>query len=109
VTIDPGFDLEQRGDPLQRFLGDGRAGRGVHVEQLSAAVRPACDLDERRRATDSELVEAVEAGISIGVQEAATTLEQRARVRALAVRRVEVADRRRCRASPGALVPDQHP
>jgi hypothetical protein len=73
-------------------------------------MRPARHFAQRRHpAHGVGLVEAVEAGIAVGVQKPATALKQRPCMLALAVRRVEVADRRRRRASPGALVPDQHP
>jgi hypothetical protein len=52
-------------------------------------MRPARDLDQRRRAARVGFIEAVEAGIAVGVQEAATAGEQSPRMLALAVRRVE--------------------
>ena len=75
MTVDLGLDLEQGGDPRQRLLGDPRAGGGVHVEQLPAAVRPARDLDQRRGAARVGFVQAVEAGIAVSVQEASTARE----------------------------------
>jgi len=44
--------------------------------------------------------------LAVGVQEAATAREQRPRMLAFAVGRVEVADRRRGRPAPRTLVPD---
>jgi hypothetical protein len=109
-TVDLGFDLEQPRHLLQRLLGDRRTGGGVDLEQLSPAVRPACDLDQPSvAAARVGLIEAVEAGVAVGVQETMAAFEQRPRMLALAVGRVEIADRRRRRSTPGPLVPDQHP
>ena len=111
MPVDLGLDLEQPGDPLQRLLGDRRAGCGMHVEQLSAAVGPTRDLGQARSIAAHRigLVETVEAGIAVGVQEAMAAYEQRACMLAFAIRRVEVSHRRRRRAGPGPLVPNQHP
>jgi len=101
MTVDLGLDLEQHGHPLQRLLGDRGTGGGVDLEQLSPAVRPACDLDEPSvAAARVGLVEAVEAGVPVGVEKAMAAFEQRPRMLALAVGRVEIADRRRRRSAP---------
>src|ERR1700687_3327561 len=81
------LDGEQFGDPLQRRLGDRRLGGGMHLVELASGMRPAGDLDQRCRAAwRIGLAQPVEAGVAVGMQEAATAGEQRPGMLALAVR-----------------------
>ena len=68
----------------------------MHLVQLAPRMAPAGDLDQPRLAgAGIGIVEAIEAGVGIGVQEAATRPQQRLGMLTLAIRRVEVEGRRR--------------
>lgn len=55
------------------------------------------------------LVEPVEAGIAVGMKKARAALQQRLRVLAFAIRRVEIGHGGWRRAGPRPLIPDQDP
>jgi hypothetical protein len=86
-----------------RSSGSVRGGAG-NIPAYSAR-----DLDQRRGTARIGFIEAVEAGIAVGVQEAATAGEQGSRMLALAVGRVQIADRRRRRSAPRTFVANQRP
>jgi hypothetical protein len=69
-----GFDGVEGCDTLDRFLGDWRLLAIPDVEELVPAVRPACDLGDRPVRAEicgAPIVGRLEAGIAIGLQEAA--------------------------------------
>jgi hypothetical protein len=76
----------------------------VHIEELAPDVRPTTGLDD---AIAGEQL--LEAGIAVGVAEAAEVLQVGPRVRALAVRRVEEQRCRRTSAGERPLVADVNP
>jgi hypothetical protein len=88
-----GFDAIKDRDTLNRLLGDGRLFAVPDIEELASAVRPARDLGDRpvrAKIRGAPIVERLEAGIAIGLQEAAEAGEMPRRVLATAIRTVEV-------------------
>jgi hypothetical protein len=110
LAIDLAFDGEDGGDLLQRLTGDGRLGLDVFVEELAPRVGPARDrFQPRAAALGVRLIELVEAGVGVGVQEAARRRQQGLGVLALPVRRVAVIGGRRIGRAPGPFVAHNHP
>ena len=95
-----GLDRIKARDPPDRRLGNGRALRLVYVDELAPDMRHAGDFGDLAR-TEQRL----EAGIAIGMQEAAIALQMGGGVDALPVRREPVEGGRRCVARPRPLVP----
>lgn len=73
----------------------------MDVVDLAPHMRPACHLVHGRDAVVSRLVQLVEAGIAVGVQEAAKALQLGLWMNALAVGRVAVQHGRRRRTGVG--------
>jgi hypothetical protein len=98
-AVDRLLDAVELADAVQRLLGDRRRGGGVYVAKLSTHVGPAGGLDDLR--TGEQLVES---GIAVSMNDAAEVLQVRARMLALAVRRVEEQRRRRPGPSERSLI-----
>jgi hypothetical protein len=81
----------------------------VDVVELAAHVCPAGHFGQRGRLPAGALVEWAKAGIAIGLQEAPELGQMRARMLALAIRRVAIDDRRRCPAAIGPFIAQIHP
>jgi hypothetical protein len=64
-AVDGFLDPIKLADAVERLLGDGRAVGGVHIEELTAHMRPACRLGD---AVAGEQL--VEAGITVGMDHA---------------------------------------
>jgi hypothetical protein len=108
-SADALLDIVQLADPSQRLFGNG-AGLVCQVKELAPDMGHAgCLLDGRCLARFPGLVEFLEAGIAIGMKDAAEGLEVRTRMLALAVGTVEVADRWRRLIGTGAAVADIGP
>ena len=69
-AVDGALDGEDLVDAAHRFDGDRRLRQLGDVEQLAAAVGPACGLDHRRRPAPA-VIKVVVARIGIGLQDAA--------------------------------------
>ena len=100
------LDPVEFGDAPDRLLGDGRALRAVHVDELAPDMGEACDL-----AHGAAAVELAEAGVVVRVHPAGEGLEVALRVLAPAIRGELVPRRGRRRPAPGPLVAhvDPHP
>ncbi len=97
-----GLDGEQSGDPFQHLARGGRARLDVHVVDLASGVGPTGDFGQAGNAgLRIGCVEIGEARIAVGMQEAATAGEQRARVLGLAVGRVAI------EAAGGGVAPER--
>ena len=79
------FDAIERTDPAQRLLGDRRLGGLEDLKMLAPRVRPACGFQQR---VAGSVVQAVESGVAIGLQNAAEILQVLTRMFTLAIRRV---------------------
>src|SRR5690606_32846951 len=82
----------ERADPVQGLLRDGRSRCLVDVVELASNVSPTGGLHD-----SSGLVESIEAGVAIGLQDAAEALQVLGRMRRLAIGRVTEPHRRRHR------------
>src|SRR5690606_7231249 len=92
----PLLDGIEAGDAPDCLLGDRRCLSAMDVDELAAHVGHAGDL-----ADGAGAVEVVEAGIAVGMHEAARAGEMVLRVLSLAVAREAIPGRRRGRAAPG--------
>lgn len=99
-----GFDGIERADPLKRFRRQGTGVGVMEVVELAPDVRPAGDLDD-----GTGFVEAVEAGVAVGLQRAAKVAQVISRMLALPVRRVSEPDGRRGGIMAGPVVADVGP
>ena len=93
------LDRVEGGDPQKRLVGKRCAVPLVDVEELAPDMRPAGDLADR-----AGPVELAEAGIAVGLQDAAEAAKMALRMDALAVGAVAVEHRRRRFARPRPVV-----
>jgi hypothetical protein len=104
LAPDLGFDGVEGADPVEGFLGDGRTVGLVHVEELAADVGPASGLGD-----PPAFIQAVEAGVAIGMQDSGEASQVGDGTFAAAIGRVAEQRGRRSVASKGALVADVGP
>jgi hypothetical protein len=94
LAVDLALDVEQGIGASHRLDGDRRLVEPCEVEELAPRMGPAHRLDDRSRLAAS-LVQAVEAGIGIGLHQPGVGDQVRFGVHAAAIGRVEVGRRRR--------------
>ena len=109
LAVDLGLDGVKLLNALQGLFGDRLFGRVIDIEEVAAGMGHAGDLGDRRRLAIMGSVQALVAGIGIGVQEAFVRCQVVARSLALAIRAVSVTGRRRSLSSPWSLVDDIGP
>ena len=103
-TVDLALDLEEPADALERLGGDRRLGGEVDVVDLAPDMGPAGDFGHGRRLSTLALIERREAGIAVGLEEAAEARRDGRADAPLAIGRVAVDDRRRGWPAIGPLV-----
>ena len=110
-ALDVGLDRKQPRDHFERLRRRGRFRLDMDVVDLAPRMRPTGDLRQRggRAGLGIGFVKAGEARVGVGMEMAATALEQGVGALGLAVGRVEIEGRRRRRRSVGALVPHRRP
>jgi hypothetical protein len=98
-------------DHFERLRRGRRFRLDVDVLDLAPRMRPTGDLRQRGRRARWEIgfIKSGEARVGIGMEMAATALEQRVGELGLAIGRVEIEGRRRRRRSIGALVSHRRP
>jgi hypothetical protein len=97
------LDVEQLSDAIERFFGERRSGE-VDVMEFASHMRPTKHLGDGGGLAAIGLVKRAEAGITIGMQEAAESGQVPVRVLASAIGRVAVKHRRRRRSGVWALI-----
>ena len=85
LAVDGGLDVVERADPLQRIPRDGAVRRLPDVMEVSPQVGPARRLADPRHTVGAGLVELLEAGIGVGLEDAVEVGQVRTGVLALVV------------------------
>jgi hypothetical protein len=105
------LDRKQSGDHFERLRRRGRFRLDMDVVDFAPRMRPTGDLRQRARRAGLGIgfVKAGEAGVSVGMEMAATALEQGMGAFGFAVGRIEIEGSRRRRRSVRPLVPHRCP
>ncbi len=102
LAVDLVLDVIEITDPGQRFAGDFGFGGGVGVEDVATQMRPAGGLADAGFAGCIRVIKRLEAGIGIGLQDAAEPCQVALRTFALAVDRQEASSALVARCCPKA-------